>query len=228
MHHEQTAGPMADVHFKVRHEPVATFTSCGPRSANLVMALAVAMMDSSAFFAITGNVPTSQFNRQPFQGTGRYYHGDFPSVIRPYVKRSYQPTRVDMVPLTVRQRWELMLSGRPGPMNLDMPLNVFVAETEVEPQRTVTRTFNGAPGNPQALTTALEMLLTASAPWSSPARAYRWPKRRRNCRSLRSAPASPSSPARTPPMIGMVPIRNIMVLTCLPVRRILIVSSKAP
>ena len=107
-HHEQSAGHMADAYFKVRHEPVATFTSCGPGSANLVMALAAAMMDSSAFFAITGNVPTSQFNRQPFQETGRYYQGDFPSVVRPYVKRSYQPTRVDMLPLAVRQGWELM------------------------------------------------------------------------------------------------------------------------
>ncbi len=79
-HHEQSAGHMADAYFKVRNEPVATFTSCGPGSANIVMALAAAMMDSSAFFAITGNVPTSQFNRQPFQETGRHYQGDFPSV----------------------------------------------------------------------------------------------------------------------------------------------------
>jgi acetolactate synthase-1/2/3 large subunit len=163
-HHEQTAGHMADAYFKVRHEPVATFTSCGPGSANLVMALAAAMLDSSAFFAITGNVPTSQFNRQPFQETGRYYQGDFPSVIRPYVKRSYQPTRVDMVPLAVRQGWELMLSGRPGPVNLDVPLNVFVEEAEVAPPQTVTRAINSAPGNPQALTTALEMLLAAERP----------------------------------------------------------------
>ena len=164
VHHEQTAGHMADAYFKVRNEPVATFTSCGPGSANLVMALAAAMMDSSAFFAITGNVPTSQFNRSPFQETGRYYQGDFPSVVRPYVKRSYQPTRVDMVPLAVRQGWELMLSGRPGPVNLDVPLNVFVEEAEVAPAQTVTRAINGAPGNPQALTTALEMLLAAERP----------------------------------------------------------------
>ncbi len=85
-------------------------------------------------------------------------------MIRPYVKRSYQPTRVDMVPLAVRQGWELMLSGRPGPVNLDVPLNVFVEEAEVAPPRTVTRTINGAQGNPQALTKALDMLLAAERP----------------------------------------------------------------
>jgi acetolactate synthase-1/2/3 large subunit len=164
VHHEQAAGHMADAYFKVRNEPVATFTSCGPGSANLVVALAAAMMDSSAFFAITGNVPTSQFNRQPFQETGRYYQGDFPSVIRPYVKRSFQPTRVDMMPLAVRQAWDLMLAGRPGPVNLDVPLNVFVEEDNVTPPVAGRRAINGAPGNPAALSAALDLLLAAERP----------------------------------------------------------------
>jgi len=164
VHHEQAAGHMADAYFKVRHEPVATFTSCGPGSANLVAALAAAMMDSSAFFAITGNVPTSQFNRGPFQETGRFHQGDFPSVIRPYVKRSYQPTRVDMVPLAVRQAWELMLSGRPGPVNLDVPLNVFVEQASVIPPYAAPRSISGTPGNTAALAVALDMLLNAERP----------------------------------------------------------------
>ena len=164
VHHEQAAGHMADAYFKVRHEPVATFTSCGPGSANLVVALAAAMMDSSAFFAITGNVPTTQFNRQPFQETGRYYQGDFPSVIRPYVKRSFQPMRVEMVPLAVRQAWDLMLAGRPGPVNLDVPLDVFVEEAAVIPPAAARRAANGAPGNPDALSAALDMLLAAERP----------------------------------------------------------------
>ncbi len=164
VHHEQTAGHMADAYYKVRHEPVATFTSCGPGSANLVVALAAAMMDSSAFFAITGNVPTQQFNRGPFQETGRYFQGDFPSVIRPYVKRSWQPTRVDMMPLAVKQAWDTMLSGRPGPVNLDVPLNVFVEEDEVTTLEPTSRVVNGAPGNPAALSAALDMLLAAERP----------------------------------------------------------------
>jgi acetolactate synthase-1/2/3 large subunit len=65
--HEQVAGHMADAYFRVAHKPVATLTSCGPGSANIVMATACAQADSSAFLAITANVPTSQFNRGPFQ-----------------------------------------------------------------------------------------------------------------------------------------------------------------
>ncbi|WP_424812965.1 thiamine pyrophosphate-binding protein [Roseococcus sp. YIM B11640] len=163
-HHEQTAGHMADAYYKVRGQPVATFTSCGPGSANMVMALAAAMMDSSAFLAITGNVPTGQFNRGPFQETGRHFQGDFPSVVRPYVKRSFQPTRADMVPLAVTQAWDLLTSGRPGPVNLDVPLNVFVEETSVRAHGATSRVINGAPGNPRELSAALDLLLAAKQP----------------------------------------------------------------
>ncbi|MFO1056418.1 MAG: thiamine pyrophosphate-binding protein [Dongiaceae bacterium] len=132
--HEQVAGHMADAFFRVSHRPVATLTSCGPGSANLVMALAVAQTDSSAFLAITANVPTSQFNRGPFQEINRHHQADFPNVIRPVVKRSFQPTRVDMLPLALRQSVTTMTSGRPGPVNLDIPFNVFQEEGEVEPE----------------------------------------------------------------------------------------------
>lgn len=163
-HHEQAAGYMADAYYKVRHEPVATFTSCGPGSANLPVALAAAMMDSSAFLAITGNVPTSQFNRNPFQESGRYFQGDFPSVIRSYVKRSFQPTRVEMIPLAVKQAFALLRSGRPGPVNIDVPLDVFVEEAELEVPEPDPILYQRSPGDPRALEKALGLLLEAERP----------------------------------------------------------------
>ncbi|MCH2295936.1 MAG: thiamine pyrophosphate-binding protein, partial [SAR324 cluster bacterium] len=130
--HEQAAGHMADAYFRVAHHPVATLTSCGPGSTNLLTALASAMMDSSAMLAITGNVPTSQFNRAPFQETGRHFQAEFPNVMRPYVKKAFQPTRVEMLPVTLRQAFKTMLTGRPGPVGIDVPLNYFAEEAEVE------------------------------------------------------------------------------------------------
>jgi acetolactate synthase-1/2/3 large subunit len=129
--HEQTAAHMADGYFRVKHRPVATLTSTGPGSANLIMALAVAQTDSSALLAITANVPTSQFNRGPFQELNRHNQADFPNVIRPVVKRSFQPSRVDMLPLALRQAITTATSGRPGPVNLDVPFNLFQEEAEV-------------------------------------------------------------------------------------------------
>jgi len=114
--HEQVAAHMADAYFRVRHKPVATLTSCGPGSCNIIMPLACALSDSSALLAITANVPTSQFNRSPFQEINKHFQADFVNIVRPVVKRSFQPTRVDMLPLALRQAMTTMLSGRPGPV----------------------------------------------------------------------------------------------------------------
>src|SRR3546814_3782352 len=102
--HEQTAAHMADGFFRVSHTPAATLTSTGPGSANLIMALAVAQTDSSAVFSITANVPTSQFNRAPFQELNLPHQADFNNVIKPVVKRSFQPTRVEMLPMAKNGR----------------------------------------------------------------------------------------------------------------------------
>ena len=130
VHHESVAAFMADAYFRITQKPVATYTSCGPGSTNLIVAVAAAFADSSAMLNITGNVPTGQWNRGPFQETGKYFQGDFVNVIRPYVKRSFQPTRPEMLPLALRQAFSLMMNGRPGPVNVDVPLNVFVETIE--------------------------------------------------------------------------------------------------
>src|SRR6266581_8680525 len=160
--HEQVAAHMADAYFRVRHEAVATLTSCGPGSANIVMPLQVALSDSSAILAITANVPTQQFNRSPFQEVNRHYQADMVNVLRPVVKRSFQPTRVDMLPLALRQATTTMLSGRPGPVNVDIPFNVFQEEDDVEvppPSPRLGAQRSGA--SPDEISASLDMILQA-------------------------------------------------------------------
>jgi acetolactate synthase I/II/III large subunit len=163
--HEQVAAHMADAYFRVRHQPVATLTSCGPGSCNIVMPLACALTDSSALLAITANVPTSQFNRSPFQEINRHYQADFVNIVRPVVKRSFQPTRVDMLPLALRQATTAMLSGRPGPVNVDVPFNVFQEEDEVDlppPAPPLNAQRSGA--SPEEVSRALGMIVAAERP----------------------------------------------------------------
>jgi acetolactate synthase-1/2/3 large subunit len=167
VHHESVAGFMADVYYRVAGRPVATFTSCGPGSANLPIALANAFFDSVPFLAVTGNVPTSQFNRGAFQETYRHQQADFPSTVRAYCKRVFQPTRADMVPLAVRQAWKTMLTGRPGPVVLDVPFDVFKEAADVEMPRAADWNANissrcGA--EPDGVRRAVDMLLEAERP----------------------------------------------------------------
>jgi len=163
--HEQCAGHMADGYFRVRHQPVATLTSTGPGSANLVMSLATALSDSSAFLAITSNVPTSQANRAPFQEIYKHNQSDFPQVLRPVVKRSFQPSRVDMLPLALRQAFDTMVTGRPGPVNLDVPYNVYQEDDEVELPPASHVMGSHRPGASEAdLKAAVELLANAKRP----------------------------------------------------------------
>lgn len=164
VHNEQVAGFMADAYYRVSGQPVATFTSCGPGSVAIQAAIACAMADSSAVFAITGNVPTQQFNKGPFQELGHHYQADFVSAMRPYVKRSFQATRADMLPDMMRHAYSHMLSGRTGPVHLDVPFNVFSEKTEAS--ASVAESWRGgvayeSQGNPDAIEAALDLLLSA-------------------------------------------------------------------
>jgi acetolactate synthase-1/2/3 large subunit len=167
VHHETVAGFMADVYYRVSGQPVATFTSCGPGSANLPICLANSFFDSVPFLAVTGNVPTSQFNRGAFQETYRFHQADYPSTVRAYCKRVFQPTRADMVPLAVRQSWKTMVTGRPGPVVLDVPFDIFKEEADVEMPRAAdwNRNISSRCGaDPDGLGRALDLLLAAERP----------------------------------------------------------------
>ncbi|MFO1315818.1 MAG: thiamine pyrophosphate-binding protein [Burkholderiales bacterium] len=163
--HEQCAGHMADAYYRVRHRPVATLTSTGPGSANLVMSLITALSDSSAFMAITSNVPTSQHNRAPFQELYKHNQADFAQVMRPVVKRAFQPTRVDMLPLALRQAMDTMVTGRPGPVNLDIPYNVYQESADVElPPHSSLDTPHRPGASDADVAAALDLLAAAQRP----------------------------------------------------------------
>jgi acetolactate synthase I/II/III large subunit len=167
VHHESVAGFMADVYYRVAGKPTATFTSCGPGSANLPIALANAYLDSVPFLAITGNVPTSQFNRGAFQELYRHYQADFPSTVRSCCKHVFQPTRGDMVPLAIRQAWKTMVTGRPGPVVLDVPFDIFkeaAAEETPDPHAWNANISSRCGADPEGVIKAVDMLLAAERP----------------------------------------------------------------
>src|ERR1700716_2584291 len=191
VHHESVAGFMADVYYRVSRPATATFTSCGPGSGNLPVSLRFggrppppfppggrasatlpislgnAFLDSVPFLAVTGNVPTSQFNRGAFQELYRHYQADFPSTVRSYCKKVFQPTRGEMVPLAVRQAWKTMTTGRPGPVVLDVPFDVFLESAAEEAPNA--QAWNGnissrCGADPDGVVKAVDMLLGAERP----------------------------------------------------------------
>src|ERR1700749_1100585 len=199
VHHESVAGFMADVYYRVSGRPTATFTSCGPGSANLPISLANAFLDSVPFLAITGNIPTSQFNRGAFQEMYRHYQADFPSTVRTMCKKVFQPTRGEMVPLAVRQAWKTMVTGRPGPVVLDVPFDVFMeaaAEEAPKPEEWSANISCRCGADPEGVTKAVDMLLAAEQPVIIVGQGVRYGGAAEELKRLaerrgRSAPASP-------------------------------------
>ena len=168
---------MADVYYRVSGRPTATFTSCGPGSANLPISLGNAFLDSVPFMAVTGNVPTSQFNRGAFQELYRHYQADFPSTVRSYCKKVFQPTRGEMVPLAVRQAWKTMVTGRPGPVVLDVPFDVFMeaaAEEAPKPEEWSANISSRCGADPEGVIKAVDMLLNAERPCIIVGQGVRW------------------------------------------------------
>src|SRR6516162_4556503 len=157
---------MADVYYRVSGQPTATFTSCGPGSANLPIALANAYLDSVPFLAVTGNIPTTQFSRGAFQELYRQYQADYPSTVRAMCKHVFQPTRGEQVPLMMRQAWKTMVTGRPGPVVLDVPVDIFKEEAGETPDA---REWSAniacrCGADPEVVAKAAEMLIAAERP----------------------------------------------------------------
>src|ERR1700741_4121108 len=167
VHHESVAGFMADVYYRVCGKPTATFTTCGPGSAHLPIALANSYLDSVPFLAVTGNVPTGQFNRGAFQELYRHYQADFPSTVRAYCKRVFQPTTAAQLPVAVRLAWKTMVTGRPGPVVLDVPFDMFnepIKEDTPRPEDWNSNISSRCGADPEGVAKAADMLMAAQRP----------------------------------------------------------------
>ena len=165
--HEQIAAFMADGYYRVAHRPVATFSSCGPGSINVLIGVAEAMSNSVPFLAITGNVPTSQSNSGALQETFFHQGADFPQVIRGFCKKSFPVSRVDRLPNILGQAFKTMLTGRPGPVNIDVPYDLWMEKADVEipePREWAGNVEPRVPGNPETVKKALDLLLSVQRP----------------------------------------------------------------
>ncbi|MBN1315203.1 MAG: thiamine pyrophosphate-binding protein [Anaerolineales bacterium] len=165
--HEEVAGFMADGYYRLSHKPAATITSSGAGSVNLLISLAEALSNSVPLLSITGDVATTQFNSGALQETYRQRECDYPSVVRHYVKQTFQVNRVDMLPKVLVQAFKTMLSGRPGPVNIDVPYDMFVETAKVDihaPDQWTQSIDSRVQGNPAAVEQAIDLLLSAERP----------------------------------------------------------------
>ncbi|NNJ76660.1 MAG: thiamine pyrophosphate-binding protein, partial [Anderseniella sp.] len=164
---EQGAGFMADVYFRLTGQPLAVYASTGPGPMNMMISVANAFYDNSAFFLVTGQVPTTQVNSGALQDDYRY-NGDMSSIFQPVVKKSYRIRKVEDLCSALPEAFGLMRTGRPGPVHFDMPYDLYIESAPVNTpdpadDNSDTGTWNGRMSD-YSIQRALEMLCKSERP----------------------------------------------------------------
>jgi len=129
--HEQSAVHLADGYYRVSGRPMMAFTSIGPGQTNTVVGMATAMSDSTAVLLMTGSAHTYMRGHGLFQEMERRQSAENPRIFEPITKQWFQPSRVDEMPFVVHRAWNQMTTGRPGPVLLDLPMDVQAESAEV-------------------------------------------------------------------------------------------------
>ncbi len=163
--HEQSAIHMADGYYRASGKPMAVTTSVGPGATNTVIGLATAYADSTCVFYINGSPATHMKGHGVMQEIERQQDNAFPRIMEEVTKRSYAPIRVEEVPFTMHRAFNSMLTGRPGPVHVEMPMDIQCEAAEVELHDLDKRLPVGvAYPDPAAIKKAAELLLTAKRP----------------------------------------------------------------
>ncbi|MDI6715754.1 MAG: biosynthetic-type acetolactate synthase large subunit [Actinomycetota bacterium] len=122
--HEQCAGHAADAYARATGKVGVCLVTSGPGATNLVTGIANAWMDSVPIVAITGQVATHVI------GTDAFQEADITGITMPITKHNYLVKDVNQLPSTVKQAFLLAKTGRPGPVLIDLPVDISKAEID--------------------------------------------------------------------------------------------------
>jgi acetolactate synthase-1/2/3 large subunit len=158
--HEQSAAHMADGYARASGAVGVCSATSGPGATNLVTGIATAYMDSSPIVALTGQVPRPMIGRDAFQ------EADIIGITTPITKHNFQVESAADIPYIVKAAFRIASSGRPGPVLIDLPRDVQLAEADVSfPSYVEVRSIKvKADPHPLQVKKAAELLLGAERP----------------------------------------------------------------
>jgi acetolactate synthase I/II/III large subunit len=129
--HEQIAAHAADGYARATGKPGVVLTHLGPGLTNASTGVANAALDSIPMVVIAGDIPTHYYGRHPHQEVNLHQDADQFQIYRPFCKRVYRVDRVDDLPRIVERAFHLAQAGRPGPVLVDVPMDIFSADLAV-------------------------------------------------------------------------------------------------
>jgi tartronate-semialdehyde synthase len=156
--HEESAIHMADGYARALGTVGVCAATSGPGASNFVTGLYTAQVDSIPILALTGQNVRAQLDREAFQAV------NIAEVVKPVTKKSYCVKDPAMVPWVFREAFKIMREGRPGPVLIDLPLDVQKEEIEYDPEADAPLPIFPMPPARKQVQKAVDMLLAAENP----------------------------------------------------------------
>src|SRR5580704_11383543 len=130
--HEQVAAHAADGYARASGRPGVLITHLGPGLTNATTGVANAALDSIPMVVIAGDIPSYYYGRHPHQEVNLHQDADQFQIYRPFCKRVYRVDRINDLPRVMERAFHLSQAGRPGPVLVDVPMDLFSADLAVD------------------------------------------------------------------------------------------------
>ena len=129
--HEQIAAHAADGYARATRKASVLLTHLSPGLTNAATGVANAALDSIPMVVIAGDVPTHYYGKHPHQEVNLHADASQYEIYRPFVKRAWRVDSPHLLPEIMEKAFALAESGRPGPVLVDVPMDIFSKEIEV-------------------------------------------------------------------------------------------------
>ena len=128
--HEQIAAHMADGYARAKKQTSVILTHLGPGLTNAATGVATAALDSIPMVVIAGDIPSHYYGKHPHQEINLHADASQYEVFRPFVKRAWRVERPELFPEIIEKAFQLAESGRPGPVLVSVPMDIFSKEVD--------------------------------------------------------------------------------------------------
>jgi acetolactate synthase-1/2/3 large subunit len=129
--HEQIAAHAADGYARATNRASVVLSHLGPGLTNAATGVANAALDSVPMVVIAGDVPTHYHGKHPHQEVNLHADASQYEIYRPFVKRAWRVDQPHLFPEIIEKAFTLAESGRPGPVLVDVPMDIFSTEIDV-------------------------------------------------------------------------------------------------
>ena len=130
--HEQIAAHAADGYARATHKAAVVLSHLSPGLTNAATGVANAALDSIPMVVIAGDVPSHYYGKHPHQEVNLHADASQYEIYRPFVKRAWRVDSPHLFPEIIEKAFALAESGRPGPVLVDVPMDIFSKEIDAE------------------------------------------------------------------------------------------------